>query len=80
MAQAFARKPGQQSAPVAVAKVDDIRAIRDERTPEEQLLIVLDDGRDEDPGHSVMRAKNGYDKSFVQEARNQLLKIFRVRQ
>ncbi len=79
MARNFARRPGQQPAPLAVAKTADIRAIRDERRPQEQLLIVLDDGRDGDAGHTVMRANDGYDKSFVQGARNQLLKIFRVR-
>ncbi len=34
---------------------------------------------DGDPGHTVMRARDGHDRSYVQEARRQLLKIFRLK-
>ncbi len=79
MAHNFARKPNQKIAPLAVAKAGEIRAIRHEEKSQEQLLIVLDDGCDGDPGHTVMRARDGHDRSYVQEARRQLLKIFRLK-
>jgi hypothetical protein len=77
-AVAFGRRPGQEQAPIAMIEASLIREIVSPDAPDGQLLQVLDDGEEGDPGHAVLRACDGVSRAGVTEARRQLLKKLRL--
>ncbi|MGZ9104774.1 MAG: hypothetical protein ACXW3M_02885 [Rhodoplanes sp.] len=79
-ARRFAEQiPNQEIGPLAYVLAEKVRSIRDARKPDQQLIVILDDGCPVDPGHAVMRLVDGLDKSYFAEARKQLLQAFTLK-
>lgn len=62
----------------AFASAGDLRGIRLSEGDNDQVVFILPDGGTENPGHSVLRVRNGLGRGQIRKIRNSIMNIFRA--